>query len=86
MHTASQAATQVYIKVQDHRSDPAGVNVELQTVSTVYTFIGGSLESPKWLLLVFYPKILGSGGDLQMVLCHSMNTGCTWWGHSNYLL
>ena len=56
MHTASQAATQVYIKVQDHRSDPAGVNVELQTVSTVYTFIGGSLESPKWLLLVFYPK------------------------------
>ena len=42
MHTASQAATQVYIKVQDHRSDHAGVNVELQTASTVYTFIGGS--------------------------------------------
>ena len=34
MHTASQAAAQVYIKVQYHRSDPAGVNVELQTAST----------------------------------------------------
>ena len=23
----------------------------------------------------FFPKILGGGRDLQMVLCHSMNTG-----------
>ena len=26
--------------------------------------IGGSLESPYWLLLDFCPKILGGGGDL----------------------
>ena len=30
-------------------------------------------ESPSWLLLAFYPKILGGRSDLQMVLCHSMN-------------
>ena len=22
------------------------------------------------------PKILGGGGDIQMVLCHSVNAGC----------
>ena len=29
-------------------------------------------------LLVFCPKILGGGGDLRMVLCHSLNAGSGW--------
>ena len=43
------------------------------------------LSSCFWL----WPNILGSGGDLWMVLCHSMSTGSVegipkrWWGHSN---
>ena len=40
-----------------------------------FKYIGGSLESPCWLHLIFCPKILGDGRDLQMVLCHSMNAG-----------
>ena len=35
----------------------------------------GSLESPSWFLLAFWPKILGGGGDLRMVLYHSMKAG-----------
>ena len=31
--------------------------------------------SPLWLLLFFTRKLLGGGGDLRMILCHSMNTG-----------
>ena len=31
-------------------------------------FIGGSLESPKRLLLAFCPEIWGGGKDLQMIL------------------
>ena len=38
-------------------------------------FIGGSLESPWWLLLAFWPKILTGSRDLWIVLCHSMNAG-----------
>ena len=30
-------------------------------------------ESSKWLLLAFCPQILEGGGDLLMVLCHSIN-------------
>ena len=45
-------------------------------------FVGGSLESPYWLHLAFCPKILGGGGYLGMVLCHSMNAGSLW-GQSN---
>ena len=33
------------------------------------------VERPKWLLLAICPKILGGGGDLQMVLCHFINAG-----------
>ena len=39
------------------------VNVEADQ----FFVIGGSLESPYWLLLAFCPKILGGGGDLQMI-------------------
>ena len=34
----------------------------------------GSFQSPYWLLLAFWPKILGGGGDLRMVL-YFMNAG-----------
>ena len=50
---------------------------------------GGSLESPYWLLLAFCPEILGSGGDLRMILllfygCHlSAVNNQRLWGHSN---
>ena len=39
------------------------------------SLIGGSLESPLWLLLAFCSKILGSGREPQMVLCQSLNAG-----------
>ena len=50
---------------------------------------GGSLESPWWLLLAFCPKILGGGGDLQIVIllkkecCFSGADNVRWWRHSN---
>ena len=37
--------------------------------------IGGSLESPWWLLLAFCPKNLGGGGDVWLLFYHSMNAG-----------
>ena len=49
---------------------------------------GGLLESP-WLLLAFWPKILGGDRDLRMVLlsfyeCRfSGGDTMRWWGHSN---
>ena len=30
--------------------------------------IGGSLESPWWLLLAFWPKLLGGGSNLQIIV------------------
>ena len=33
------------------------------------------VASPIRLLLAFCTKILGGGGDLWMILCHSMDTG-----------
>ena len=48
--------------------------------------IGGSLESPWWLLLGFCSKILGGGGDLQMVLCVSMNAGSVVGTLKSYLM
>ena len=51
--------------------------------------IGGSLESPEWLFLVFCPKIVGGGGDLQIVIL--LKKKCSFsgadnvrlWGHSS---
>ena len=37
--------------------------------------ISGSLESPSWFLLAFWPQIFGGGGDLRMVFYHSMKAG-----------
>ena len=33
------------------------------------------VESPQWLLLAFCFKFFSGGGNLRMVLCHSMNAG-----------
>ena len=49
--------------------------LNITTVTTTVLFIGDSLESPKLLLLAFRPKILRGSGDLQSVLCHSVNAG-----------
>ena len=38
--------------------------------------IGGSWRvTLQWLTMAFWPKILGDGGDLRMVLRHSMKAG-----------
>ena len=55
----------------------------------VLEFIGGSLESPQWLPLAFCPRIMGSGGDLQIV--NLLEKECSFsgadnvrgWGHSH---
>ena len=41
---------------------------ELLVTFQIHFIFGGSLESPRWLLLAFCSKILGGGGDLQMIL------------------
>ena len=50
---------------------------------------GGSLDSPKWLLLAHCPKILGVGSKLQIVFLLKMNVASVVWtikggrGYSN---
>ena len=58
---------------------------------SITNLIGGSLESPYWLLLAFCPKIFGGGGDLGIVFL--LKNECRlsgvdnhrWWRHSNLL-
>ena len=51
-------------------------NLSVQLFNNIHSMIIiGSLESPSLFLLAFWPKILGGGGDLRMVLYHSMKAG-----------
>ena len=47
----------------------------MNSVHIVFLIIGGFLESPLWLLLAFCPTFLEADGDLQIVLCNSINVG-----------
>ena len=47
--------------------------------SVVMSFWMALVQWLQWLLLVFYPKTLGGGGHLWMILCHSINAGWVVW-------
>ena len=52
--------------------DPTPRNIPTHTKRNMHVIFGGSLESAWWLFLAFCPKILGGGGDLWMVIYHSI--------------
>ena len=51
------------------------LNLDQTVIVVKYWIFGDSLVSPLWLLLCFYPNILGGGRDLWIVLCDSINAG-----------
>ena len=77
-HTASLPGTHA----------PPTVGKRAACILLEFCFVGGSLESPWWLLLAFCPKILGGGRDLLIVILVEKEgfngaDNVRWWGHSN---